>query len=93
MHCALTAGAVFVYTASQFVDGNAKIPSYSLLSLNGGLTNIAGTGIDITAFANNVTNKKYRVTAGGGFESAGIQDYFYGQPRMYGVRLKYSFGQ
>ncbi len=90
---ALTAGAVFAYTSSQFVDGNLKIPGYSLLSLNAGLTNIAGTGIDITAFANNVTNKKYRVTAGGGFESSGILDYSYGQPRFYGLRVRYSFGQ
>jgi iron complex outermembrane receptor protein len=87
-----SAGAVFVYTSSQFVDGNAKIPSYSLLSLNAGISNIGGSGLDITAFANNVTNKKYRVTAGGGFESSGILDYAYGQPRMYGVRVRYNFG-
>lgn len=87
------AGAVFVYTSSQFVDGNSKIPGYSLLSLSAGLTNIGGTGFDLTAFANNVTNKKYRVTAGGGFESSGILDFAYGQPRMYGIRLRYNFGQ
>lgn len=88
-----TAGAVFVYTSSQFVDGNNKIPGYSLLSLSAGLDNIGGTGFDLTAFANNVTNKKYRVTSGGGFESSGIRDFAYGQPRMYGLRLKYNFGQ
>ncbi|GGB90672.1 hypothetical protein GCM10011494_06290 [Novosphingobium endophyticum] len=88
-----TAGAVFVYTSSQFVDGNNKIPGYSLLSLNAGITDIGGTGFDLTAFANNVTNKKYRVTSGGGFESSGIQDFAYGQPRMYGLRLKYNFGR
>ena len=39
-----------------------------------------------------MTNKKYRVTSGGGFESSGILDFAYGQPRMYGVRLKVRFG-
>ncbi|MFA7603966.1 MAG: TonB-dependent receptor [Novosphingobium sp.] len=88
-----TAGAVFVHTSSQFVDGNAKIPGYSLLSLHAGLNNIGGSGLDITAFANNVTNEKYRVTAGGGYESSGILDFAYGQPRFYGVRVRYNFGQ
>jgi len=87
-----SAGAVFAYTASQFVDGNAKIPGYSLLSLNAGIKDVGGSGFDVVAFANNVTNKKYRVTAGGGFESSGILDFAYGQPRMYGVRLRYDFG-
>lgn len=89
----LNFGAVFAYTSSQFVDGNNKIPGYSLLNLNAGWTDIAGTGFDLVAFATNVTNKHYRTTAGGGFESSGIGDFMYGPPRMYGLRLKYNFGQ
>jgi iron complex outermembrane recepter protein len=89
---AFTAGAVFVHTSSQFVDGNRKIPGYSLLSLNAGVENIGGSTVSIVAFANNVTNRKYRVTSGGGFESSGILDFAYGQPRMYGVRMKVRFG-
>jgi len=88
----LKLGAVFAYTASQFVDGNNKIPSYSLLTLTAGIDDIGGTGFDLGLFANNITNEKYRVTSGGGYESSGIQDFAYGQPRMYGVRLKYNFG-
>lgn len=88
----LKLGAVFAYTASQFVDGNNKIPSYSLLTLTAGIDDIGGTGFDLGLFANNITNEKYRVTAGGGYESSGILDFAYGQPRMYGVRLKYNFG-
>ena len=86
-------GAIWSYTSSQFVDGNAKIPGYSLINLNASLSNIAGSGIDLTAFASNLGNKHYRTTSGGGFESSGIRDFMYGAPRMYGVRLKFSFGQ
>ena len=86
-------GAVFAYTSSQLVDGNTRIPGYSLLTLTAGIDNIFDSGFSVTAFANNVTNKKYRVTAGGGFESGGILDFAYGQPRMYGVRLRFDFGR
>ncbi|MCT2399786.1 TonB-dependent receptor [Novosphingobium mangrovi (ex Huang et al. 2023)] len=89
----LSFGAIYTYTASQYVDGNNKIPSYSLINLNAGWSNVGGTGFDIVAFAQNVTNKHYRTTSGGGYESSGILDFMYGQPRMYGLRLKYSFGQ
>jgi iron complex outermembrane receptor protein len=88
----LNLGAIFTYTASQLVDGNNKIPGYSLLNLNAGITDVGGTGFDVVAFAQNITNKHYRTTSGGGFESSGIGDFMYGTPRMYGVRLKYAFG-
>lgn len=89
----LNFGSVFTYTAKQYVDGNNLIPGYSLLNLTAGITDVGGTGFDLTAFAQNVTNKKYRVSSGGGYESSGIGDFMYGAPRMYGVRLKYSFGR
>jgi len=88
----LSVGAIWTYTSSQLVDGNVRIPSTSLLNLNATWANIGGTGIDLVGFATNITNVLYRTTAGGGFESSGIGDYMYGPPRMYGVRLKVSFG-
>jgi iron complex outermembrane receptor protein len=88
----VSVGGIYTYTASQFVDGNNKIPSYGLFNLNAAWNNIGGSGIDVIGFANNITNKHYRVTSGGGFESSGILDYAYGQPRIYGVRVRYSFG-
>lgn len=86
------ANAIWTYVDSQFVDGNSKIPSYDLLNLQAGVSEIAGTGFGVVLFAQNVTNKKFKTSAGGGFESSGIFDYMYGPPRMYGVRLKYEFG-
>lgn len=88
----LNLGAIYTYTSNQLVDGNNKIPGYSLLNINAGINDIGGTGFDLVAFAQNITNEKYRTTAGGGFESSGIGDFMYGPPRMYGLRLKFAFG-
>ncbi|MEW9856665.1 TonB-dependent receptor [Novosphingobium sp. M1R2S20] len=88
----MTVGAIFTYTSSQMVDGNISIPGYSLLNLNAALNDVGGSGIDVVGFATNVTNKHYRVTTGGGYESYGILDFAYGPPRMYGVRVRYNFG-
>lgn len=89
----LSAGAVFTYTDKQYVDGNNLLPSYSLLNLTAGWSNVANSGFDVVAFATNVTNKRYRVTSGGGFDASGIIDFLYGAPRMYGLRLRYNFGR
>lgn len=88
----LSFGAIYTYTSSQFVDGNNRIDSTNLLNLNAAWRNIAGSGVDLIGFATNVTNEIYFVTAGGGFESSGIEDRLLGQPRMYGVRLRWNFG-
>ncbi|MFT4056892.1 MAG: TonB-dependent receptor [Novosphingobium sp.] len=88
----LNLGAVFTYTASQRVDGYTSIPGYSLVNLNAGINEVAGTGFDLTLFAQNVTNKHYRVTSTGSYDSTGILDFMYGVPRVYGLRLKYAFG-
>ncbi|MDE8652712.1 TonB-dependent receptor [Novosphingobium album (ex Liu et al. 2023)] len=89
----LSFGATFTYTSSQLVDGNNRIPSTSLLNLNASWKNVLQSGFDVIGFATNVTNKIYKMTAGGGYESSGIFDFAYGAPRMYGIRLRYNFGK
>lgn len=85
-------GGIYTYTAKQFVDGNVSIPSTNLFNVNVAWKDVAGTGFDIVGFAQNVTDEKYKTTAGGGYESAGVYDFMYGPPRMYGVRLRFNFG-
>ena len=86
-------GANFVYTDEQLVDGNNTIPSSSVLNLNAAWKNIANSNIDVMAFATNITNEVYFSTAGGGFESAGVDDRLLAPPRMYGVRVRFNFGR
>jgi iron complex outermembrane receptor protein len=93
----LSLGATYVYTAKQNTAAPSASPyatldAFSLLNLNLNWRNIANTRVDASVFATNVTNEKYMVFVAGlygaGFEAADL-----GQPRMWGVRLRYSFGE
>jgi iron complex outermembrane receptor protein len=68
-----------------------RIPGVTLLNLNVDWKNVGGLPVDAAIFATNVTNKQYYTytagLGGAGFESANI-----GEPRLYGIRLRYHFG-
>ncbi|MDB5725806.1 MAG: TonB-dependent receptor [Novosphingobium sp.] len=71
-----------------------RLPGLTLVNANVGWQNAAGLPVDVNFFVTNLTNKKYYTFAAGlgspqlGFETANV-----GEPRMYGVRLRYSFGR
>jgi iron complex outermembrane receptor protein len=113
---AVYVGATYAYTSSQLsvfnynnpltvqlMGGNfGTLPSRSLLNLDAGWTSIFGSGVDLSAFGTNVTNKKYyqyipglgvSVLSGGNEVNLGMELANVGEPRMYGVRLRYRFGQ
>ena len=48
---------------------------------------------DISFFMTNVTNEKFPVAAGGFYNSFGFDSAPINEPRMWGFRLKYSFGE
>lgn len=90
-------GGTYLYTSSQFA-ANAlaspigRLPSTDLFNLNLNWNRVGGSPVDFAIFATNVTNEKYPVAIGQGFNSAGFDSYLVGQPRMYGARLRYNFG-
>jgi iron complex outermembrane receptor protein len=90
---AVSVGATYSYTGSQLVQSSiyGTLPSYKLLNLNLNWSKIAGTPVDLGLFATNVTNRKYAVSVNDMYASSGFVSSFYGQPRMYGLRLRYSF--
>ncbi len=67
-----------------------RIPSTSLLDLNLSWREVAGSPIDLTFWATNVTKKKYLThmagTMGYGFDFAQV-----GAPRMYGMKARVRF--
>ena len=65
---------------------------YGLLSLNVQWQNVAGSNFDLSAFANNLTNEKYIISSQGASFQSGFNSYIYGEPRMYGLSLRYHFG-
>lgn len=94
----MTVGATYTYTDEQLADGAAvrptsHLPSTELVNLNLDWSGIMGSPFDFSLFVTNLTNEKYPVASGGGWNSFGIGDFMYGEPRMYGARLRYHFGQ
>lgn len=68
------------------------LPGLDLLNLNLNWNAVAGSPVDLALFATNVTKKKYASARFGGYPSFGFEAESVGEPRMYGVRLKYRFG-
>ena len=75
------------------MGGNyGTLPATNLLNLSVRWQSIAGTPLDITLFATNVTQEHYYLFVPG-LDSAGSEYASLGQPRMYGARLRYSLGK
>jgi iron complex outermembrane receptor protein len=98
----ITVGATYTHTDRQitnyaFRTPQGKLMGYSLLQprdlldLNLSWNNVAGSPVDLSLFANNITKQHYYnyiLDVQQGFQSAQL-----GLPRMYGMRLRYTFGR
>jgi iron complex outermembrane receptor protein len=64
--------------------------------LNGSLdwNNVYQTGIDIGLYATNITNKLYRISNTDVYQIGSLLSWatIYGEPRMFGARIRYHFG-
>jgi iron complex outermembrane receptor protein len=91
-------GAVFTHTDSQVAAGGLDgpyglIPATNLLNLNLTWDHVLGRPLEIGLFGTNVTNQIYPISISEDFAAFGFETTYYGPPRMYGVRLRYSFGE
>ncbi|MCB2058926.1 MAG: TonB-dependent receptor [Novosphingobium sp.] len=99
----ITIGATWVHASSYINDGSVPAsaagfglgvsPSTDLVNLNLDWKAVAGSPIDLAFFATNVTKEKYNVASTGAWNSAGVAEVLLNQPRFYGVRVRYNFGQ
>ena len=94
----LSISGTYLYTSEQFAASLVAspiglLPEINLFNANLNWNNVGGSPIDLSVFGTNLTNKKYPIAIGSGYNSAGFDSYLIAQPRMYGVRLKYRFGQ
>ncbi|MFC6623121.1 TonB-dependent receptor [Novosphingobium panipatense] len=89
-------GAIYVHTAKQLANEVSPIgvmPATDLLNLNVNWADAFGSPGDLAFFVTNVTNAIYPVNVGGSYASAGFDGYYMAPPRMWGFRLRYSFGE
>ena len=73
-------------------EPGSTLEAYGLLNASLDWRNVAESGIDLGLFVNNATNKLYRVANTNVFNSVGVWSNLYGEPRMYGLKLRYRFG-
>ena len=82
-----------VSTAQTNASFYRYLPAYGVLNAGIDLRNVGGTELDIGLFATNLTNVAKPVGVLDGYNTAiGVVGLTYTEPRMYGVRLGYRFG-
>jgi iron complex outermembrane recepter protein len=75
-------------------DVGGVIPSFGLLTLGAAWDHLGGQPLDVSLFMTNALNKTYVVQAQSLYSfGLGAALATYGEPRMYGVRFRYSFGR
>jgi iron complex outermembrane recepter protein len=95
----LVANASYSYISSvAFQDINLGEPGnigggYGLLDLRLGLENIGNQHIDLSVYGKNVANKIYELNASDDTAQFGFVSKQYGDPRTFGVEVRYSFGK
>ncbi|MET0239497.1 MAG: TonB-dependent receptor [Sphingobium sp.] len=101
----LSVGATFTHIDKQYSNFQdtpfiaqigrdlGLLPPLDLLNVNINWNGVAGGPVDLALFATNVTKQRYATATFGGFASFGLESMSVGEPRMYGLRLKYRFGR
>jgi iron complex outermembrane receptor protein len=89
---------LFYSYQSRFFDAPSVqlfdyIEGYGLLNARVEWNHIFQTSLDASFFMTNVTDKAYRVGQYNDLVANGYITSFYGEPRMWGVQLRYRFGK
>lgn len=94
----MSVGAVMAYQTHQYLGVFPTDPpettigsGYTTLDLNLNWKGILGRPLDLTLFANNVTDTVYKLGGYPIYGVAGFAAFVYGEPTMYGAKLKYSW--
>jgi iron complex outermembrane receptor protein len=93
----LSVAANYAYTGQQWevttqlpqYEPGSYFPSFGLLNLTANWNSVFRSSFDIGFFMTNATNKTYRITNTGDFNTIGVASQMYGGPRMYGIQLRY----
>jgi len=90
----------YSHTARQYTDPNslggtepgAYLQPFGLLNMSLDWNDVARSGFDLGLFVTNATNKTYRISNSNVNDDLLYQTTLYGEPRMYGLKLRYRFG-
>lgn len=93
----ISIGATYAYTGAQNASTPQasplyRLPATELVNLNVDWKQALGQPVDLALFVTNLTDERYPVGIGSQYASAGYDLIQVGPPRMWGFRLRYSFG-
>jgi len=95
----VSVGALFAYQSHQVLGVFPTDPpsttiggSYGTLDLNLDWKNVLTYPVDLSLFATNVTDQVYRLGGYPIYGVGGFAAFVYGEPQMYGAKIKYRFG-
>ncbi|TCJ37026.1 TonB-dependent receptor [Parafrankia sp. BMG5.11] len=76
------------------VQPGSVLEPFGLLSASIDWRNVAGSNFDVGVFGTNITNELYRTSNSDVYQNGALLYWatLYGEPRMYGLRLKFHFG-
>ncbi len=85
----------YTWRSENFLDDfeiEGRQPAFSLINMRLAWRNVAQSGVNASLFVTNLTDETYRIGVLGLMaEGLGFQSSVYGEPRMYGVEIGYSF--
>lgn len=93
----LSFAATYTYQTSMSVnqaglpEPGSIIDGYGLLNLTAEWDDIAGSALGVSAFLTNATDKEYVTSSFNTYRAVGYSFVYPGEPRMYGLRIKYRF--
>jgi iron complex outermembrane receptor protein len=72
----------------------AILEPFGLVNMSLDWNNVYRSGIDLGLYATNLTNKLYRISNSDVFQTGSLLSWstIYGEPRMFGVRVRYRIG-
>ena len=92
----------YSHTAKQYTEAvqlpvsqpGAYLEPFGLLNASLDWRGVGGSNFDIGVFGTNLADKTYRISNADVFQSGGLLYHatLFGEPRMYGLRVKYRFG-
>jgi iron complex outermembrane receptor protein len=77
---------------ANLVGNPGRIPGIDLVNANASWAGVGGLPVDLNFFVTNLTKEKYTASVFGGIGAFGYDARALGEPRTYGVRLRYRFG-
>lgn len=90
-------GATYIYVDEQRASASGStpwdmLPDYELVNLNASWMSIGGSNFDSSLFVTNALDEEFTTYIGGTYNALGIEVRQAGMPRMFGARLRYTFG-